>query len=331
MTEHKPLVWIPYPIHELAIKKLSHECEVVFGYGDALVPFDAVASRVEGILIRTGKVTAKQIVSAPRLKIIARHGVGVDSVDVDAATAAGVVVTNTPNSNLVSVAEHTIALLLALRRKLIASDRANQRGLGAESRPELVGRELQGSTLGLIGFGRIATALARIAIDGFGMKVSAYDPILSDEEIRQKGATPVSLQELLATSDAISLHVPLLPQTRHLIGANEFATMKQGAVIINTARGGIIDEEALLRSLNDSHLGGAALDVTEIEPLPAGHPFYGRTNVIITPHIGGQTEESLLRVALDAAECICQALRGETPATAVNAPTQLRLTAQPAA
>ena len=330
MPEHKPLVWIPYPIHDKAIEKLSRQSEVVLGYGDTMVPFDAVASRVEGILIRTGKVTAEQIAAAPRLKIIARHGVGVDSVDIDAATAAGVVVTNTPNSNLVSVAEHAIALLLALRRKLVASDRANQLGLGAVSRAELVGRELRGSTLGLVGFGRIATALARIAIDGFGMNVIAYDPILTAEEIRQKGANPVSLQELLAASDAISLHVPLLPQTRHLIGENEFKAMKQGAVIINTARGGIIDEEALLRSLNESYLGGAALDVTENEPLPAGHPFYGRTDVIITPHIGGQTEESLLRVAVDAADCVCQALRGEIPATTVNSPEQSRLTAQPA-
>lgn len=327
MTEHKPLVWIPYPIHDLAIERLGHEAEVVFGYGESMVPFEEVADRVEGILIRTGKITAEQIASAPRLKIIARHGVGVDSVDLNAATAAGIVVTNTPNANLVSVAEHAIALLLALRRKLITADRANQLGRGAESRSRLVGRELHGSTLGLVGFGRIATSLARIAIDGFGMKVSAYDPALSDDEIRQKGATPMTLNDLLETSDAVSLHVPLLPQTRHLIGDSAFKTMKQGAVIINTARGGIIDEEALLRSLNESHLGGAALDVTETEPLPAGHPFYGRSDVIITPHIGGQTQESLLRVAMDAAECVCQALRGEIPASTVNAPEQTRLAA----
>lgn len=331
MTEHKPLVWIPYPIHDLALERLGREAEIVFGYGESMVPFEAVADRVEGILIRTGKITAEQISSAPRLKIIARHGVGVDSVDLEAATAAGIVVTNTPNANLASVAEHAIALLLALRRKLIVADRANQLGRGAESRPQLVGRELQGSTLGLVGFGRIATSLARIAIDGFGMKIAAYDPALSDDDIRQKGATPMTLEDLLAISDAVSLHVPLLPQTRHLIGDSAFKTMKQGAVIINTARGGIIDEEALLRSLNDAHLGGAALDVTETEPLPAGHPLYGRADVIITPHIGGQTEESLLRVAMDAVDCVCQALHGETPTSAVNAPRRSRLTTQPAA
>ncbi|TLM88275.1 hydroxyacid dehydrogenase [Pseudarthrobacter sp. NamE5] len=327
MTDHKPLVWIPYPIHDLAIARLGRKAEVVFGYGEAAVPFKDVAARVEGILIRTGKITAEQIASAPRLKIIARHGVGVDSVDVDAATAAGVVVTNTPNSNLVSVAEHAIALLLALRRKLVIADRANQLGRGAESRPQLIGHELQGSTLGLVGFGRIATALARVAIDGFGINVIAYDPVLGDDDIRQKGATPMSLKDLLAISDAVSLHVPLLPQTRHLIGENELRAMKKGAVIINTARGGIIDEEALLRSLEKSHLGGAALDVTETEPLPAGHPFYGRPDVIITPHIGGQTEESLLRVAMDAAECVCQALSGEIPTASVNAPEHSRLAA----
>lgn len=328
MSEPKPLVWIPYPIHDLALAKLQTEAEVVFGYGDALTPFHAIASQVEAILLRTGKVTAAQINAAPQLKIVARHGVGVDSVDLVAATGAGVIVTNTPNANLVSVAEHAMALLLALRRKLIPGDRANQEGRGASSRAQLVGRELSGSNLGLIGFGRIATELARTARDGFRMNVSAYDPILSDEEIRTRGATPMSLPQLLATSDVVSLHVPLLPQTRHLIGGPELRMMKAGAVLINTARGGVIDEEALLESLQASHIGGAALDVTEVEPLPVGHPFYARSDVIITPHIGGQTEESLARVALDAVECIRQALHGEMPAAAVNSPERPRLSTQ---
>lgn len=327
MPEPKPLVWIPYPIHDLAVERLRTQAEVVFGYGEDGVNFEEVASRVEGILIRTGKITAEHIASAPRLRIVARHGVGVDSVDVAAATEAGVIVTNTPDSNLVSVAEHAAALLLALRRKLIASDRANQQGNAAGSRSLLVGRELRGGTLGLVGFGRIATEFARIAREGFGMRIIAHDPVLSDENVRDKGAEPVPLQELLATADAVSLHVPLMPQTRHLIGDAELRSMCPGAVLINTARGGVIDETALLHSLESGHLGGAALDVTEVEPLPAGHALFGRDDVIVTPHIGGQTEESLVRVATDAADSICQALRGERPAAAVNDPLRTRLSA----
>lgn len=328
MPETRPLVWIPYPIHEMAIALLREHADVAFGYGRDSVAFEQIAERVEGILIRTGNITAEQIALAPRLRIIARHGVGVDSVDVVAATKAGVIVTNTPNSNVVSVAEHAAALLLALRRKLVASDRENRQGNSATSRAQLVGREMRGSTLGLIGFGRIATEFARIAREGFGIRIIVHDPVLGDDKIKSKGADPVSLEELLKRADAVSLHVPLLPTTRNLIGTKEMQSMRPGAVIINTARGGIIDEAALLRSLEEGHLGGAALDVTETEPLRADHPLFDRDDVIITPHIGGQTEESLIRVATDAAESVLQALRGELPAAAVNKPERIGLSTQ---
>lgn len=325
MPEQHPLVWIPSPIHARAIDALRPHAQVVLGYGDHAVAFPEIADQVHGILLRTGRITAEQIHAAPRLKIIARHGVGVDSVDVDAATAAGVVVTNTPTSNITSVAEHTIALLLALRRKLTLADRANQAGSGDTSRPLLVGKELAGSTLGLIGFGRIATEVATIARNGFGMEILAHDPALADEEVHRRGGTPASLPELLANSDAVSLHIPLLPQTHHLIGTAQLETMRPDAVILNTSRGGTIDEQALLETLEAGRLGGAALDVTEVEPLPPGHPLLAREDVIITPHIAGQTEESLLRVALDAAKCITDILQGRIPSTAVNKPHQPRL------
>ncbi|MBG6182782.1 D-3-phosphoglycerate dehydrogenase [Arthrobacter sp. CAN_A214] len=317
-------MWIPHPVHEQALENLSSLAHVALGYGPNKVEFGAVASKVEGILLRTARVTAEQIDAAPLLKIIARHGVGTDTVDVRAATAAGVVVTNTPQANTVAVAEHAIALLLALRRNLISADRANQAGSSSNSRSQLTGRELRGSTLGLVGFGRIAAEVARIAASGFGMNVIAFDPGLTSEEIQRRGARPVSFEDLLQDSDALSIHVPLIPQTRHLIGESQMAKMKQGSVIINTARGGVVDDDALLNSLNLNHLGGAGLDVAEVEPLPDGHPLLARCDVIITPHIGGQTEESLIRVALEAADYICQVLRGEFPSAVVNQLSQLR-------
>ncbi|WP_226362716.1 hydroxyacid dehydrogenase [Pseudonocardia sp. ICBG1142] len=321
----RPLVWIPSPIHPLAIEKLRQLADVRCGYGDAATSFADVADEVEAILVRSGRITADQIAAAPRLKIIGRHGVGVDTVDVSAATAAGVIVTNTPTSNLVSVAEHTFALLLALRRKLTLADRCNQDGSGHTSRALLVGRELAGSTLGLIGFGRIAAQVAGIAQNGFGMRTLAYDPGLGDDEVRRRGSTPATLPHLLADSDVVSLHIPLLPDTRHLIGATELATMRPDAVIINTSRGGTIDEQALLQALDTGRLGGAALDVTEVEPLPPGHPLLNRPDVIITPHIAGQTDESLRRVALDAADDVLAALTGRPPANPVNEPPDPRI------
>lgn len=325
MPSKKPIVWLPYPVHESALTLLASQTEVVLGYGENEVPFEDVAARVEGILIRTGKITAEHIASAPRLRIIARHGVGVDSVDVVAATEAGVYVTNTPDSNLVSVAEHATALMMSLQRKLTVADRANQRGESASSRSRLVGRELHGSTLGLIGFGRIAREFARISRAGFGMDIVAYDALLPREAIESAGATAATLQQVLEQADVLSLHVPLLPQTRHLIGAQQLESMKPGAIIINTARGGVIDEEALLAALENGSLGGAALDVTEVEPLPKGHAFFSREDVVITPHVAGQTEESLVRVANDAARNVLLALAGQSPTSPVNMPENPRV------
>lgn len=320
-----PVVWIPHPVQDQAIEKLRSYADVVLGYGPDGQSFTAVADRVEAILLRTHHVDAAQISKCPRLKIIARHGVGVDTVDLETATQAGVIVTNTPGANTVAVAEHTIALLLAVRRNLAQASRANTAGHSDGLRSHMVGQELRGSTLGLIGFGRIAVEVARIAAMGFGMNVQAFDPGLSDDEIRARGATPTAFDSLLAGSDVVSVHVPLVPQTHHLLGLAEFEVMQADAVVINTSRGGIIDDDGLAEYLDAGHLGGAGLDVTEVEPLPAGHPLLARDDVVVTPHIAGQTKQSLERVAMEAAECILQALRGEIPASAVNRPDRPRI------
>lgn len=292
-----PLVWIPRPVHPDAVERLARHAEVRLGYGADPVPFDAVCHRVAGILLRTERVDGAMMRRAPRLRIIARHGVGLDTVDLDRARAQGITVTTTPTANTQSVAEHTIALLLAVRRGIGLAVRGE-----GDTRTAIRGRELNGATLGLVGFGRIARRVAAIAALGFGMRVLAHDPMVPDADITAAGAEPAALPVLLAAADHLSLHVPLTPGTRGLIGAPELAALPAGAVVVNTSRGGILDEEALLASVRAGHLAGAGLDVTTVEPLPQDHPLRAEPAVVITPHTGAQTEEALYRMAAEAAD-----------------------------
>ncbi|MFG2736571.1 NAD(P)-dependent oxidoreductase [Streptomyces harbinensis] len=298
MTDPQPpLVWIPRPVHRDAVERLRRHAEVRLGYGPDPAPFDAVCHRVTGILLRTERVDGAMMRRAPRLRIIARHGVGLDTVDLDRARAQGITVTTTPTANTQSVAEHTIALLLAVRRGIGLAIRDE-----GDTRAAIRGRELHGATLGLLGFGRIARRVAAIAAHGFGMRVLAHDPMVPAADITAAGAEPAELPALLAATDHLSLHVPLTPGTRGLIGAAELAALPAGAVVVNTSRGGILDEEALLAAVRGGHLAGAGLDVTTVEPLPADHPLRAEPTVVITPHTGAQTEEALRRMASEAAD-----------------------------
>ncbi|MBK1787731.1 hydroxyacid dehydrogenase [Prauserella cavernicola] len=303
-----PVVWIPRPVHDDALVLLREHADVRLGYGDEAVDFDAVAPEVAAILLRTARVDGDMMRRATALRIVARHGVGLDTVDLDTARERGIAVTTTPTANTQSVAEHTIALLLAVRRGLGIAARDGGED-GAATRAAIRGRELSGSTLGLIGFGRIASRVAHIATHGFGMRVLAHDPLLSGAEITERGAEAAPLDRLLASSDAVSLHVPLVPQTRDLLGLAELLSMPEGGVVLNTARGGTLDEDALLTALRRGHLAGAGLDVTVVEPLPADHPLRNEPSVLITPHIGAQTAEAMRRMATDAATSILEHLR----------------------
>ncbi|WP_261165361.1 NAD(P)-dependent oxidoreductase [Microbacterium sp. Marseille-Q6965] len=271
------------------------------GWGDDASDFDEVAGDVEGILLRTDRVDAAMMRRAPRLRIIARHGAGIDSVDVAAAQERGVRVTTTPGANAPAVAEHAVALLLATRRGIGAAVRG-------EPRERLIGRELGGSVLGLIGFGRIAQEVARIGAGGFRMTVLAHDPFADPAAIRASGVEPCGLEELLSRADAVSVHVPLTDQTRGILSRERMAGMPSHAVIINTSRGGIVDEAALLDAIDDGRIAGAGLDVTAIEPLPEDHPLRHHPRVIVTPHVGGQTVEAMRRVALEAAAALREEL-----------------------
>ncbi|WP_312871280.1 hydroxyacid dehydrogenase [Streptomyces lonarensis] len=294
----RPLVWIPRPVHEDAVTRLREHAEVSLGHGPDAETFDEVCDRVTAILLRTARVDGDMMLRAPNLRVVARHGVGLDTVDTDRAHELDIAVTTTPAANTRSVAEHTVALLLAVRRGIGIAVRNE----GGDVRGSIRGRELSGSTLGLVGYGRIARDVAAIAAGGFGMRVLAHDPGLTDAQISAAGAEPVDLPTLLTETDNLSLHVPLVPATRGLIGLPQLRALPRGAVVLNTARGGVLDEAALLTAIREGHLAGAGLDVTAVEPLPADHPLRSEPTVVITPHVGAQTEEAMRRVALEAAD-----------------------------
>jgi D-3-phosphoglycerate dehydrogenase len=254
------------------------------------------------------KVTAAVMDAASRLKVIGRAGVGVDNIDLEAAKKRGIIVVNAPTSTSIAVAELTFGLLLALAREIPRADAAMKQGKWLKK--ELEGVELNGKTLGVIGFGRIGMEVGKRAA-AFGMNVIAYDPLIPEDEIKRRGADPASLQDLYAWSDFISLHMPLTVDTRDMIGRQAFAQMKDGVRIVCAARGGIIDEAALVEALNSGKVAGAALDVFSVEP-PGLTETVSHPRLIATPHIGAQTSEAQSRASEDIAHEVLSALRGES-------------------
>ncbi len=258
-----------------------------------------------GLIVRgRTKVTASVLDAAIRLKAIGRAGVGVDNIDLNAAKKRNVTVVNAPMSTSIAVAELTFGLLLALAREIPRADAGMKQGKWLKK--ELEGAELNGKTLGVIGFGRIGMELGKRAA-AFGMSVVAYDPLISEDEIAKRGAEPVSIQDLYAWSDFISLHLPLNVQTRDMIGPLAFSQMKNGARIVCAARGGIIDEAALVAALNSGKVAGAALDVYAVEP-PGETEAVLHPKVIAMPHIGAQTAEAQSRASEDIANEVLSAL-----------------------
>lgn len=272
----------------------------------------------DGLVVRSEtKVTAELMDAATRLRAIGRAGVGVDNIDVAAATARGIIVMNAPDGNTMTTAEHTVALLLALARRVPQAN-ASLRA-GKWERKKFVGVELRGKTLGIVGLGRIGRVVASRA-RGFEMKVVAYDPFIAPEQARDFELELAPLAEVCARADFLTVHTPLTAETRGIIGARELASMKPEARIINCARGGLIDEQALLSALREGRIAGAALDVFEQEPPPLDHPLFALDEVITTPHLGASTKEAQEGVAVTVAEQMRDyfetgALRG-----AVNAP-----------
>ncbi|MCS6906329.1 MAG: hydroxyacid dehydrogenase [Anaerolineales bacterium] len=288
-------------------KILRSVCEVDDRKGISAEELLQLIGKYDALIVRSRtKVTAQVLAQAQKLKVIGRAGVGVDNIDLAAASARQITVVNAPQSTTIAVAEHTIALMAALARNLTQADASMKSGQWLKS--QLMGSELYGKTLGLIGVGNIGTQVACRAA-AFGMTVVGYDPYLSEEQIRERGARPVSLNELFALSDFISLHVPLSPETRNMLDGQAFAAMKRGVRIICTARGGVIDETALLQAIESGQVAGAALDVFAVEP-PGLTALVAHPRVIATPHIAAQTVEAQARAAVDIAEEVLAALEG---------------------
>ena len=277
----------------------------------------AIIGDYDALVVRSQtKVTAKVIEAGKKLQVIGRAGVGVDNIDVEAATRLGIIVVNAPSSNTISAAEHTIALILSLARHI---PRANASLKAGEwRRNEFTGIEVRNKTLGIIGLGNVGSEVAKRAT-GLEMKLLGYDPFVSAENARNLGVEVVHLEQLLRESDFITLHVPLTNSTRGLIGAKELALVKPTARIVNTARGGLVDEEALVKAINEGRMAGAAFDVFETEPLTSSILF-NNDHIIVTPHLGASTVEAQALVSEDVAEQIVDIFNGQPAQYAVNAP-----------
>ncbi|MGB9692983.1 MAG: phosphoglycerate dehydrogenase, partial [Candidatus Sumerlaeaceae bacterium] len=273
----------------------------------------------DALVIRSRTVVSADVLEhAKRLKVVGRAGVGLDNVDVKTATKLGIIVMNTPGGNTISTAEHTMAMLTSLARMIPQADRSMKEGKWDKKR--FVGVELFRKTLGVIGLGRIGTEVAKRAL-AYGMRVLAYDPYISSEVAKKLGVHPASVEEICKEADFITVHVPLNDQTRNLIDKAQIEMMKPTVRLINCARGGIINEDALLEALQSGRIAGAALDVFTQEPLPADHPFRKLDNVVLTPHLGASTSEAQEGVAKEVAEQVVDALKGHVIRNAVNAPS----------
>ena len=270
----------------------------------------------EALLVRSAsKVSADVIERASRLKIIGRAGVGVDNIDVPAATAKGIIVINSPGGNTIAATEHTMAMMLSLARLIPIANETMQRG--EWNRKAYVGVELRGKTLGVIGMGRIGSGVAKRAM-AFDMNVIAYDPYINEERAKSLGVTVGSLEDIIKQADFITVHMPLTKETKGMISLPELKQMKRNVRLINCARGGIINEQDLAEAIKEGFVAGAAIDVFESEPLEDNHPLKGLKNVVLTPHLGASTEEAQIGVSIDVAEGVLAALKGEPVTTAVN-------------
>ncbi len=306
-------------MHEAGKALLREKGEILFARTLDEASLIHEVKEVDGVIIRAnGKVTRKLMESAPRLKVIGRHGVGLENIDLEAATEKGIWVVNTPDANDISVAEHFFGLALILSKMLRKADIALREGR-FEARYQYIGNELHGKTLGILGFGRIGRAVGRIGCRGFDMKVLYYDAVQYEETEKELKARKVSLEEVLSQSDYISINLPMLPETKQILGKREFGLMKPSAFIINLARGPIWDEKALCQILKEGKIAGAASDVYEVEPASKGHPLFELENFVGTPHMAAHTEEALRRMSM-VAEDVIRVLEGKVPIHPVNQP-----------
>ncbi len=317
--EKKPFqILIPQPISKAGVEFLKEKgYEIKFGSGTSIDRLKADIADCDAALARTEPYPAEVLLAAPRLKVIARHGVGVDNIDLEKATELGIQVTNAPESNATSVAEHTMLLILGTLRYTILCNKEFRNG-NFGIRDSVYGYDATGKILGIVGIGRIGARVAKKAVLGFSMRVIGYDPFLASNRVPPEVDRMVTWEELFTTADIVTLHLPSSQTTKNLIGRKEFLMMKKTAFLINAARGEIVDEEALITALQEKEIAGAGLDVFKKEPPEKNHPLYSFDNIFLTPHNATLTQECMERMALHAAQGIDEVLTGKTPAWPVN-------------
>ncbi|HLF80623.1 MAG TPA: hydroxyacid dehydrogenase [Anaerolineales bacterium] len=312
----KPVVLLYEPIHTQALELLSRHAEVRIAPSLEEDQLLGIVGDIQGIIIRAnGKVSRRLMQAAPQLKVVARHGVGVEAIDRQAAAELGIAVVNTPDANVESVAEQCLGMMIALAKRLRLADRAIRSG-DWEARYRLIGNEVLGKTLGLVGFGRIGRRLAAMCRHGLSMSILYSDVVTYPEAERELQAQKVELGHLLREADFVSLHTPLLPETRGLIGEAELRSMKPTAFLLNTARGPVVDQAALERALEQGWIAGAGLDVYDPEPLPADSKLLLMDNVVLSPHMAAHTDEALLRMAMVVTDVVA-VIEGRPPVNPV--------------
>lgn len=309
-------VLLPMEIDPAGPESISDiaSCTGMDEYGSYDAALDAI-DEYDAIIVRVAELDASVIDRADKLQVIAKHGAGLDNIDIEAASRRGIVVCNTPGANARSVAEHAIALLFGVRRQLKPADTHVRSG--GWNRSAFTGHVLTGETIGLVGFGNIAREAANLAT-GIGMDVVVYDPYVSQTTIPDSVERVETVRTLFESADVISIHAPLTEDTRHLVGMAELDALGENGVLINTSRGPIVDESALVSALEDGVIAGAGLDTFETEPPGDDHPLYDRTDVLLTPHVGGVTNQALVQMSEQAAENVRTVFEGTLPQSTVN-------------
>jgi len=308
----KPIVLLYEPIHERALALLEQQAEVRMAESLAEEDLVKAVHDVDGIIIRAnGKVTRTIMAAAPRLKVVARHGTGVEAIDHSAAAEFGIVVVNTPAAGIESVAEQCLAFMLVLGKRVVESDTAIRTG-DWDARYRLIGTELLGKSVGFIGFGRIGQRVAELCHASLAMPITYYDVVAYPEIEKKLDAKRLKFEEILENADFVSIHVPLLPDTKGLIGESELKRMKPTAFLINTSRGPVVDQQALIKALQQGWILGAGLDVFDPEPLPRDSLLLAMDNVVLSPHMASHTDEALFRMAM-VIDDVLAVIRGEPP------------------
>jgi D-3-phosphoglycerate dehydrogenase / 2-oxoglutarate reductase len=314
----KQKILIVQAIHERGVQVFDDRFEVRVATDPSVATVIREIEGVEGVVVRTAPFPREIIEAAKQLKVIGRHGVGVDNIDVKAATEKGIVVVNTPNANATSVAEHTVTAIGALAKRTVVYDRATRENRW-EIRNSYKAVDLDGKTLGLVGIGRIGSMVARRVAVAYNMKVIAYDPYVTPEKARELGVTLCAqMDDVFRQGDVVSLHTPLTPETRGFVNEAKLRLMKPTAFLINLSRGEVVSETALCTALKSGIIAGAAIDVYDPEPPLKDNPLFALENIILSPHSAALTEECVIRMATGAAEGVVDVLSGKRPQFVVN-------------